>query len=306
MNHPSPHPADHTISRAFALASGLRLLFAGLLLAVPLGRAEPGAGGPGHEVKIIKWARFQAGAKVAYGLVEGDRIRQITGDPFSNWKPTRKTFPLAEVKLLVPTQPGKVLAAALNYKSHVGGATERPLPKAPEFFYKPPSCLIAHGERIVLPPDSEPVHFEGEMVLVIGKRASKVPVEKALDYMLGVTCGNDVSARDWQKNDIQWWRAKGADTFGPYGPFIVSGLNYDDLQLETRVNGQLVQKERTSQMAQNVAALVSYASQYVTLEPGDLIYTGTPGQTSALKPGDVVEVEMEGVGVLRNEVVKSP
>ena len=144
------------------------------------------------------------------------------------------------------------------------------------------------------------------MVLVIGKSASKVPVEKALACVLGVTCGNDVSARDWQKNDIQWWRAKGADTFGPYGPFIVSGLNYDDLQLETRVNGQLVQKERTSQMAQNVAALVSYASQYVTLEPGDLIYTGTPGQTSALKPGDVVEVEMEGVGVLRNEVVKSP
>lgn len=250
----------------------------------------------------LKWARFQLGQKIAYGLVDGERVREVRGDPFSAWQLTRRVHRLAEVKLLVPTRPTKVLAAALNYKSHLGAMPSRALPATPEFFFKPPSCLIAHGEPIVLPSDSADVHLEGEMVIVIGKRASRVPRHEALDYVLGVTCGNDISARDWQKNDIQWWRAKGTDTFGPCGPFIASGLNYDDLQLTTRLNGLVVQRERTSQMAHNVAALVSHASHYVTLEPGDLIFTGTPGQTSALKPGDVIEVGIEGVGLLRNWV----
>ncbi|MBI2924299.1 MAG: fumarylacetoacetate hydrolase family protein [Verrucomicrobia bacterium] len=307
MNQPPHHLSEATIPRASVGIFALHLLIAGLLLTAAHAYTQPAAGGaPGREAKITKWARFRAGVTVAYGLVEGDRVRQVTGDPFGAWKPTRKTFALADVTLLVPTEPSKVLAAALNYKSHLGAVPERPLPKTPEFFFKPPSCLIAPGEPIVLPKDSEQVHFEGELVLVIGKRASKVPVEQALDYLLGVTCGNDVSARDWQKNDIQWWRAKGTDTFGPCGPFIVSGLNYDDLQLRLRVNGKVLQEERTSQMAQNVARLISHASHYVTLEPGDLIYTGTPGETSALKSGDVVEVEIEGVGVLRNPVVNAP
>jgi 2-keto-4-pentenoate hydratase/2-oxohepta-3-ene-1,7-dioic acid hydratase in catechol pathway len=296
MNPSCPCPAYRTMSKTIALTV--------LQLAVAFFQTGSHAIAEDTGSKIIKWARFQADGKVAYGLVEGDRIRQVMGDPFKGWKRTRKTFALAEVKLLVPTQPTKILAAALNYKSHLGATPSRPLPEVPQFFYKPPSCLVANGEHIVIPPDGEPVHFEGEMVIVIGKRTRKVTKEKALDFVLGVTCGNDVSARDWQKNDIQWWRAKGADTFGPCGPFIVSGLNYDDLQLELRVNGQVKQKERTSQMAQDVASLVSYASQYVTLVPGDLIYTGTSGQTSPLKPGDVVEVEIEGVGVLRNEVIQ--
>ncbi|MEK7677462.1 MAG: fumarylacetoacetate hydrolase family protein [Verrucomicrobiota bacterium] len=257
------------------------------------------------ETKITKLARFQAGDTIAYGIVEGDKVRQISGDVFGSWKATDKTFALAEVKLLVPAQPTKVLAVALNYQSHLGSLPERPLPKDPELFYKPLSCLIAHEEKIVLPKDSEQVHYEGELVIVIGKRVRNVPTDKALDYVFGVTCGNDVSARDWQKKDIQWWRAKGADTFGPCGPFIVSGLKYDDLLLQLRVNGQVLQKERTSQMVQSVGKIVSFASRFVTLEPGDLIYTGTPGQTTALKPGDVVEVELEGVGVLRNRVVGS-
>lgn len=295
MNPSFPCPARHKPPCAPLLVA--------LLFATWLVQAGPRSS---SDTKILRWARFQADGKVGYGLVEGDRIRRVTGDPFNDWKMTRKTFPIAEVKLLVPAQPRNVLAAALNYKSHLGSTPARPLPEVPQFFFKPTSCLIANGENIVLPPDGEPVHFEGEMVIVIGTRASKVPKDKALGHVLGVTCGNDVSARDWQKNDIQWWRAKGTDTFGPCGPFIVSGLDYDDLHLETRVNGKVVQTERTSQMAQNVAALVSHASQYVTLEPGDLIYTGTPGQTSPLKPGDVVEVEIEGVGVLHNEVIKAP
>jgi 2-keto-4-pentenoate hydratase/2-oxohepta-3-ene-1,7-dioic acid hydratase in catechol pathway len=303
MNPPIPCPVTRAPGCAFTSAAGPRLVVAALLLAASFAVAGPAGPAAGHEARIVKWARFQAGGKPVYGLVEGERIRQVAGNPFTGWKPTRKAFRLSEVKLLVPTRPGTVLAAALNYKSHLGDTPSRPLPEVPQFFLKPTSCLIASGENIVLPPDGGPVHFEGELVVVIGKRAREVPKEKALDYVLGVTCGNDVSARDWQQNDIQWWRAKGTDTFGPCGPFIVSGLNYDDRQLETRVNGKVVQRERTSRMAQNVAALVSHASRYVTLEPGDLIYTGTPGQTSALQPGDVVEVEIEGVGVLRNEVV---
>lgn len=297
-----PCPAEFTPPSAIRFASRLPLLLA-VLLATTAEFQAAGADAADPARRVVKWARFQIGDKTAYGLVEGDVIREVKGDPFGAWKLTRRTHRLAAVKLLVPTQPGKVLAAALNYKSHLGSMPSRPLPATPEFFFKPPSCLIASGEAIVLPPDSAEVHFEGELVIVIGKRASKVSRERALDHVLGVTCGNDVSARDWQKNDIQWWRAKGADTFGPCGPLIVSGLNYDDLQLTTRVNGRVVQSERTSAMAQSVAALVSHASHYVTLEPGDLIYTGTPGQTVALKPGDVVEVEIEGVGLLRNHVV---
>jgi 2-keto-4-pentenoate hydratase/2-oxohepta-3-ene-1,7-dioic acid hydratase in catechol pathway len=195
---------------------------------------------------------------------------------------------------------------ALNYKSHLGPADDRPLPLYPELFFKPPSCLIAQGENIIIPAGTTNVHYEGEMVIVIGRRAKNVPRDRALDYVLGVTCGNDISARDWQKKDIQWWRAKGADTFGPCGPVVVSGLNYDDLLLQLRVNGEVRQKQRTSDMIQKVGDIASFASRHVTLEPGDLIYTGTPGQTTALEPGDVVEVDLEGVGILRNRVVAAP
>ena len=251
------------------------------------------------EPKVTRYARFQTGDTVAYGIVEGDRIRQITGDLFGSWKPTGTTFELSEVKLLVPTEPSKVLACAGNYKSHMGDAPAHP---KPEFFFKVPSCLIANGEDIVIPPGTEDVHYEGELVIVIGKRAKNVTKEKALNYVLGVTCGHDVSARDWQKNDVQWWRAKSSDTFGPCGPFIAAGLDYNNLQLQLRVNGKVRQSESTRNMEQDVAAIVSWASRHVTLLPGDLIFSGTPGKTDAIKPGDVVEVELEGVGVLKNRV----
>jgi 2-keto-4-pentenoate hydratase/2-oxohepta-3-ene-1,7-dioic acid hydratase in catechol pathway len=204
------------------------------------------------------------------------------------------------VKLLVPTVPTKVLAVGLNYRSHLGG---RPMPDAPAIFLKPPSCLVPTGADIVLPADTTDVHYEGEMVVVIGKRARNVTAGDALGYVLGVTCGNDVSARQWQKNDLQWWRAKGSDTFGPCGPYIATDLDYDNLALALRVGGTVKQAQRTSDLIHGVGAIVSYISRYMTLEPGDLIYTGTPGQTTALAPGDVVEVELEGVGILRNRVV---
>ncbi len=255
--------------------------------------SDPAGGAP------LKFARFQAGGAASYGIVEGERIRRISGDLFGSWQKSDATFALKDVKILAPTTPSKVLAVARNYKSHLD---QIPAPKTPEMFFKPPSALIGQGESIVIPPGTNDVHFEGELVIVIGQRAKNVPREKAQEYILGVTCGNDVSARDWQKGDIQWWRAKGSDTFAPCGPYIVSGINYDDLLLELRVNGQVKQHQRTKDLIHGTSAVVSWVSQHVTLEPGDLIYTGTPGQTSAIKPGDTVEVEIEGVGVLKNGV----
>lgn len=251
------------------------------------------------EKEVTKYARFSVNGRVSYGIVEGDRVRKMAGDPFSGGKPTDTTYSLSQVQLLVPTEPSKVLACAGNYKSHLGDAPPHP---HPEFFFKVPSSLIACGEEIVIPKGTEVVHYEGELVIVIGKRAKNVSEDQALDYVLGVTCGNDISARDWQKNDVQWWRAKGSDTFGPCGPWIVSGINYDDLLLQLRLNGEVRQEQRTSQMEHGVAAIVSWASRHVTLEPGDLIFTGTPGKTSAIKPGDVLEVRLEGVGALVNTV----
>jgi len=266
-----------------------------LVMMLGLGAADEGSSG------VTRYARFRIGNRVAYGVVEGDRIRRIRGDLFGQWEPTDTTYGLAQVQLLVPTRPSKVIATAGNYKSHLN--EEAPVPEHPEFFFKVPSCLIACGEPIVIPPGTKRVDAEAELVIVIGKRAKNVAPEDALDYVLGVTCGNDVSARDWQQDDVQWWRAKGSDTFGPCGPFIVSGIAYDDLLLQCRVNGQVRQSQRTRDMIFGVAELVSFASRHVTLEPGDLIFTGTPGKTPTLHPGDAVDVELEGVGVLRNPVV---
>jgi 2-keto-4-pentenoate hydratase/2-oxohepta-3-ene-1,7-dioic acid hydratase in catechol pathway len=256
------------------------------------------------EQKATKYVRFEVDGQAAYGIVEGEYVRRLKGDLFTDPVPTAARYRLSDVKLLVPTEPSKVLAAAGNYMSHFStqdAAAEREH-KPPELFFKVPSCLIAQGEKIVLPKGSKDVHFEAELVAVIGKRARNVPVKKALDFVLGVTCGNDVSARDWQKNDVQWWRAKGHDTFGPCGPYIVSGIDCNDLMVRLRLNGEVKQEQSTCDMMNNVAQIVSFASRHVTLLPGDLIYTGTPGKTSAIKPGDVVEVEIEGVGVLRNGV----
>ena len=245
------------------------------------------------------FARFEHGGDSAYGIVEGDRIRRIAGDLFGAWEKTSESYALADLRLLVPSRPTKVLAVGLNYRSHLDG---RPAPAVPEIFYKPPSCLVPAGAEIVIPQGTSDVHYEGEMVVVMGKRAKDVSAADALGHVLGVTCGNDVSARDWQKNDLQWWRAKGADTFGPCGPYIATGLNYDNLKLQLRLNGEVKQEQRTSDLIHGVAAIVSWISRFVTLEPGDLIYTGTPGKTMAMKPGDVVEVELEGVGILKNRV----
>jgi 2-keto-4-pentenoate hydratase/2-oxohepta-3-ene-1,7-dioic acid hydratase in catechol pathway len=247
--------------------------------------------------------RFRTGgAAAAYGIVEGEQVWRLQGELFGTHEKTSDVFALADVELLVPTAPTQVLAMAGNYKSHHNEQKIDPKFQVPQLFFKSASCLLAHGGTIELPAGSAEVHFEGELVLVIGKRARNVPVEKAQQYIFGVTCGNDVSARDWQKNDVQWWRAKGSETFGPCGPYIVKGLDPDNLLVELRQNGQTKQQQSTRDLIHSCAEIVSFVSRHLTLEPGDLIYTGTPGKTSALHDGDTVEVEIQHVGLLRNKV----
>jgi 2-keto-4-pentenoate hydratase/2-oxohepta-3-ene-1,7-dioic acid hydratase in catechol pathway len=249
--------------------------------------------------QVTKYVRFSANGATSYGILDGDVIRQLAGSPFDAPKPSGKTFKLAEVKLLAPAEPKKVIAVGLNYKSHLG---ERPTASYPGLFAKMPTSIIGPDDEIVLPSDAQNAHYEGELVVVIGRRAKNVTVADAPNYILGVTAGNDVSEREWQKADLQWFRAKASDTFGPLGPVIVKGLNYGDLLLQTRLNGEVVQSQRTKDLIFDVPTIVSYVSRFVTLEPGDVIYTGTPGTTRRMSPGDTVEIEIEGVGVLRNRV----
>lgn len=251
------------------------------------------------QIAITKYVRYTHDGKTSYGILEEDTVRELSGSLFQSPKATGKRLKLGEVRLLAPCEPSKIVAVGLNYKSHLG---QRPGAAYPGLFAKYPTCVIGPEESIVFPEGAQNVHPEGEMVVVIGKRARNVPVEEAPKYIFGVTCGNDVSERDWQKSDLQWFRAKASDTFGPLGPAIVQGLNYNDLLLQTRVNGEVRQSQRTRDLIFSVDEVVSYVSRYVTLLPGDLIFTGTPGTTQAMKAGDVVEVELEGVGVLRNKV----
>lgn len=252
---------------------------------------------------IERYVRYSVAGAVSYGLLEGETIRELAGDLFASPRPTGRTRRLAEVTLLAPLTPGKVIAVGLNYRSHLG--TRAPSAE-PGLFAKYPSSIVGPGADIVHPRDAKNLHYEGEMVLVIGRRASHVSRESALDYVFGVTAGNDVSERDWQASDLQWFRAKLSDTFAPLGPVIVRGVDPDDLLVQTRLNGEVVQSERTKDLIFDVRTIISYISRYVTLEPGDVIYTGTPGTTRMMKPGDVVEVEVEHVGVLRNRVVAAP
>jgi 2-keto-4-pentenoate hydratase/2-oxohepta-3-ene-1,7-dioic acid hydratase in catechol pathway len=251
---------------------------------------------------VTKFIRYRSTTGVSYGILEGDTILEIEGGLFDGHFPTGATYKLSDVKLLYPCEAGKILAVGLNYRSHLGS---RPQPAHPEMFYKPVSALQNPGDPIEIPRDATDVHSEGEMVVVVGRQLRNASNEEAGAAIFGVSCGNDVSDRSWQhgeKKDLQWWRAKGSDTFAPLGPAIVSGLDYGKLLLQTRINGETVQKQYTSDLIFDIPTVLSWISGWVTLMPGDLVYTGTPGNTRKMSPGDLVEVELENVGVLSNPV----
>jgi 2-keto-4-pentenoate hydratase/2-oxohepta-3-ene-1,7-dioic acid hydratase in catechol pathway len=256
--------------------------------------------------EITRYVRYDDGGTVSYGIEDGESIHQLDAAPWEGGKQTGRRVDASDVTLLAPAEPSKVIAVGYNYISHreeMSHEEPRPIPEHPPLFLKLPTSITGPGTDVVYPKDANDLHFEGELVVVIGKTASKVPPDDAGDYIFGVTAGNDISERSWQANDLQWLRAKASDTFGPLGPAVVTGLDYLDLRVQTRLNGETMQDQSSIDHIHDIHAILSFVSQYVTLYPGDIIYTGTPGSTAAMKPGDVVEVEVEGVGVLRNRIV---
>ena len=263
----------------------------------------------------MKVARFQHEGEISYGILdraeEGDRIEvvELANDPLlGSYDTTGRRLRLDEVRLLAPVIPrSKVVCVGKNYADHVEemkGVTggDAP-PEEPLLFLKPNTSVIGPGDAIVRPAISHRVEHEGELAVVIGALAKEVPVERALEVVYGFTCANDVTARDLQISDGQWARAKGFDTFCPLGPVIETDLDLADATIETRVNGEVRQRSSTAHLIHSVAAIVAHASQAFTLLPGDVILTGTPAGVGLLEPGDTVEVEIEGIGTLRNRVV---
>ncbi len=251
--------------------------------------------------------RYRVDDVVHHGLDRGDHLERWTAAPWDGGRPSGHADP-AELARLAPCRPGKIVCIGLNYVEHVKesltvapGATAPPA--EPLFFYKPGTAVLDPGGAIVKPAGLERLDPEGEMALVIGRTARRVSEDEALAHVAGVTAFNDVSARDWQKKDGQWARAKGHDTFAPFGPCIALGLDPRDLGLELAVNGVVRQRARTSQLHFGPAFLVSWLSRFITLEPGDVIATGTPAGIAPIEPGDSVAVTVEGVGTLVNTVV---
>ena len=250
----------------------------------------------------MRFVRFQHnGDSPRFGWLHEDQVGEIQGDLFGSYRRKKTTIPLKDVRLLAPTVPSKIVCVGRNYVDHAKELGNE-VPKVPLIFLKAPSSVIADGEAVLLPPQSTQVEHEGELVAVIGKRGRNVTAESAKEYILGYTIGNDVTARDLQKTDGQWTRAKGFDTFCPFGPWIDTDFDPSDALITCRVNGQMRQLSSTRDMIFNIGVMIAYISSVMTLEPGDLVFTGTPAGVGALKPGDVVEVEIDGLGVLKNPV----
>ena len=251
--------------------------------------------------EINRYIRYEHANNISYGLIKDNKVHQLSAAPYMNGEKTGKFINLDEIRLLAPVVPGKVIAVGYNYHSHRG---DMELPAHPPIFLKLPSSIIGTKDAIIYPADATDLHYEAELVVVIGKTAKNISKEEASDYIFGITAGNDVSERNWQANDLQWFRGKASDTFGPLGPELVTGLNYKDLLVESRLNGEVMQSQRTRDHIHDIDAIVSHISQTVTLSPGDIIYTGTPGTTSAMVPGDIIEIEVEGVGILETSIAK--
>ncbi len=254
---------------------------------------------------INKYVSFhdEESAAAGYGLLEGDAVAELQSTPWYGTELTGRKYNWQQVVLHAPVKPTKIICIGLNYHAHVEASQSADeAPEYPLIFLKPPSAVIGPGEIIVHPRQSERVDYEAELGVVIGREARNVSVEEAPRYIFGLTCVNDVTARDLQRKDGQWSRAKGFDTFCPTGPSVVTGVDYSDLLVEGLLNGEVKQSGRTSLMIFDIPYLVSYVSSIMTLLPGDLISTGTPSGIGPMKPGDEVEVRIEQVGSLVNPV----
>jgi 2-keto-4-pentenoate hydratase/2-oxohepta-3-ene-1,7-dioic acid hydratase in catechol pathway len=254
-------------------------------------------------MKIVRYADPKSGSK-GYGVLDGETVHAATGDPFAGGLTKGAAVgSVGQVTLDVPVQPGKIVCVGLNYAAHVTETDpNRPMPEEPVLFMKPQSSLIPQGGTIKIVNLEHNTDYEAELVIVIGKTAFRVSESDAGSYILGYSAGNDVSDRVLQRKDGQWIRAKGFDTYCPLGPCIETEIDPGDLKIESRLNGQVKQSSRTSDMVFKPHFLVSYISEVMTLNPGDVIMTGTPEGVGPMKPGDTIEVEISGVGVLRNPV----
>ena len=259
---------------------------------------------------MMRWIRFSAGDHTAYGIVENDRIAEVTGDPFDGYERTGTEHVLANVRVEMPVIPPTFYCVGLNYADHIRVAAQKlgikaDMPERPDVGYRAVNALIGHDADVIIPKDAtEKVQYEGELAVIIGKRARNVSQSEALSYVLGYTIGNDVSERAWQKSDRTLWRAKNSDTFKPMGPWIETDVDLDSLETRVRVNGEETTRFKTNAMIHGVAEYISTISRYITLEPRDILWMGTDGFSPDLKHGDLVEVEITGIGVLRNRFMR--
>ena len=259
----------------------------------------------------MRWARFDRNGTPTYGVVEGDTIIPVRGSPFEAWERTTDRLKLADVKLLVPVVPPTFYAAGLNYAEHVKEAAEKlglpvNLPTQADIGYRANNALCADGEDVVIPAHAPPkMNYEGELVVVIGKQAKHLTEDNAMSCVFGYTVGNDVSERTWQRGDRTFWRGKNTDTFKPMGPYIETDVDLDAMETVIRLNGKEDLRFKTNDMIFGIAHYIAAITKYITLVPGDVIWMGTDGTSPDLVHGDVVEVELTGLGVLRNRFVKA-
>jgi 2-keto-4-pentenoate hydratase/2-oxohepta-3-ene-1,7-dioic acid hydratase in catechol pathway len=251
----------------------------------------------------MKWIRCSHQGRTFYGTLEDDRVHEVSGTPFDRHEKTGVTHALADVRIEVPVTPPTFYCVGLNYVKHIGTEGMN-IPNKPDVGYRANNALIAHGQDVIMPADATCVHYEGELVVVIGKKARNLSRAEARSCILGYTIGNDVSERNWQKSDRTFWRSKNTDTFKPMGPWIETDVNFDGMQTVVTVNGKESTRFDTGDMLFGIDEFISTMTRYLTLYPGDIIWMGTDGHSPDLQPGDVVDVSITGLGVLRNRFVR--
>jgi 2-keto-4-pentenoate hydratase/2-oxohepta-3-ene-1,7-dioic acid hydratase in catechol pathway len=271
------------------------------LLAGAIFLAAPGA----DAQEVTRYVRYELAGASSWGELAGETIHQLSAAPYlEESRRTGQTVAMSSVRLLAPAEPRLVVMTALNFLSHLGG--QQPA-QYPGLFIVPPHSVIPPGDAMISYSDSDALNYEAEAVIMIGRTAKNVPIDQAHEYIFGITAGNDGSERTWQlrQDEGQWARGKGADSFNPVGPVLVRGVDPRNVTIVGRLNGEERQRENTADMIFDFNFMVSYISHFFTLEPGDLIWSGTPGTTQAMSPGDVYEVELEGVTVLRTPIAAS-
>ncbi|MBU0503436.1 MAG: fumarylacetoacetate hydrolase family protein [Candidatus Omnitrophota bacterium] len=251
----------------------------------------------------MRLVRFIYKKQIRWGVIDKDGVWPLKNPPYERINRFKYKLSLSRIKLLAPAEPSKIILVGLNYKDHARELKMK-IPDEPVIFLKPPTALIGPDEKIIYPPQASRLDYEAELALVIRRKARNIPLNKVPEYILGFTCLNDVTARNLQRKDVQWSRAKSFDTFSPLGPWLETAIRVDNLRIRSFLNGKLNQDSNTNKFIFTVKKIVSFVSQVMTLLPGDVISTGTPPGVGPMKAGDKIEIDIEGIGVLRNTVVR--